>query len=438
MNATFEKRLKFLRPMAMPAELEPVARQLGQDVCCGTRAMWPIDGERLREEEVYRADFYRLAHEGMWSAQERFLHRISTELPLSAPEGVMYRTAMDSIAWQLLQKQLCFARRVYRDQVQPSVQHSNLRSVVTAANWMREQSPSSMPLLTDLTTFVQIGDIISLDPGKGISIVEVKEGKHNHKVLDLAHFYKHAECERFKGLIQKTESAATFKQFERVLRQMDRMEFAKNVLRSKLAHDPDSGQAIRIPEAYVPIAEWGEELNAVVAQSKERGWAIDVIDECLFIGCYSKPDMIRMSPAAFLPWLDEFAGDEYSPVFRLIDCSWIPLALPLYLLPLPEESLMDLMFGRLHVCMGISLPGLVGECGKHGIEARPATKRERRIISESRGNGVAFQGRPLVLQRDGRSMIVADGIFMRMLCHFQRPISLLSALLDLESEKDMS
>lgn len=426
----FEKRVQRLRPMAIPVSLEDEANALFEEVCCGSRSMWPPEPERIREKGEYRTSFYRLAHDGMWAAQDRFLKRIQNPDPMLPGEEALYRMAMDTIAWQMLQGQLCFARRVYRDQKQPSFNHSNLQSVVKAAQHLREQNPDSMPLITDLTTFVQIGDIIAADPHRGLSMVEVKEGQKSHEVFELASFYKQSGCEHFKEMVAQTQSEHTVKQFERMLRQMDRMNFASNVIGKGKGQDPDSKQEINIPEPYIPIENWDVELNELFDVAAEKGWAINVIDGCLFVGAYAK-HMLHPSPVAFLAWLNEFSGGEFIPAARLIDCVHQPLTLPIFSIPTSPERMMDLMFGRLHACMGISIPGLVEVCEKNGITVRhPKNKRERKWVHGMRGEAIKYKGQALVLERDGKVMIPASGIFVRSLFHFQRPMSYINAMFD--------
>lgn len=425
----FEKQAERLRPIAMPTHLEEVAKQLFESVCCGSRSLWPFEPERMKEPD-FRSNFYRLAHDGMWTAQERFINRIEKGDSMVPGEEALYRMAMDTIAWQMLEKQLCYARRFFREQRQPSLNHSNLESVVITARGLREQKPDSMPLITDLTTFVQIGDIIHFDPHHGMTIAEVKQGEKNHEVLKLATFYRHSKCELFKQFVSETETPHTVKQMERVLRQMDRMDFAANVLDSGRGKDPDSKWEIYIPEPYMPIEDWDLELNELFKKATEKGWAINVIDDCLFVGTYAK-HMLPASPIAFLAWLNEFSGGEFIPAARLIDSVSIPLALPLFAIPTSPEYMMELLFGRLHTCMGISIPGLVNMCEKNGITVRPPkNKRERKWVHEMRGNAIKHKGQAIVLERDGRSMIPATGIFVRSLFHFQRPVSLIKSMFD--------
>jgi hypothetical protein len=423
-----EKHADHLRPMAMPAHLEDVAKQLFEEVCCGSRSLWPFQPERLKDDREFREQFYRLAHDGMWAAQERFINLIAKGEPMAPGEEALYRMAMDTIAWQMLERQLCYARRFFREQRQPSLNNSNFGSVVRAAKHFREQNPNSMALITDLTTFVQIGDLFVSEPRSGLSIVEVKEGHKNHEISKLAMFYRQSGCEQFKQIISQTESQHTVKQLERMLRQIARMDFASTVLGKGAGQDPDSKQQIHIPESYIPIEEWDAELNELLEKAGEKGWAISVIDDCLFVGAYAK-HMLPTSPFIFSMWLHEFSGGEFIPAARLLDSVFQPLALPLFAVPTSSERMMDMLFGRLHVCMGISIPGLVEACEKSGFTVRPPKSRwERRWVHEMRGEAIKYKGQAIVLEKNGKTLVPAAGIFVRSLFHFQRPMSFINAM----------
>lgn len=426
-----EKRARRLAPMAIKGCFEDEAKYLFEEVCCGSRSLWPLDPGSLKTQDELRTKFYSLAHEGMWAAQERFLRRIGNHATLSPSEDALYRTAMDTIAWQMLGSQLCFARRLYREQRQPSLTDSNLQSVIKAARHYRERNPDSMPLISDLTTFVQIGDILAAAPYGGLSILEVKEGQKNHEILGLATFYRQSGCEHFKQFVSETETVQTVKQFERVLRQMDRMDFATTVISKGKGIDPDSNQEIDIPEPYFPMEDWDTELNKTLDGALDRGWALAVIDDCLFVGAYASEHMRAASPFVFLAWLDKFTGGESSPVVRLIDCVREPLALPIFAIPTSPERIMDVLFGRLHVCMGISIPCFVKACEKHGITVRaPKNKSERNTINSMRSEAIKHNGHPIVLERNGKVIIPASGIFVRSLFHYQRPMSFINTMFD--------
>lgn len=289
-----------------------------------------------------------------------------------------------------------------------------------------------MPLITDLTTFVQVGDMLICNPkSKKMTIAEVKEGHKNADILRKVQFYRQSGCEQFKQSALENEPPQTTKQFERMSRQIDRMRFVTEALSDKRARDPDTMKEVQILEPHFPIAEWNDEFNAICDEAMEKGRAIDIVDNCLFLGAYEKRSF-SVSPAMFWFWLKAFAGNEQAPIARMIDCVWQPLALPLTCMKMSSERIMDILFGRLHVCMGISIPELVAECERSGITVRPPKNKEERKTTNSWGqDAIRYRGQPIVLEREGKVVMPAAGIFVRCLFHFQRPMAAINTLFEI-------
>ena len=162
-----------LKPTTLDSSLEDTARDLYEKACCGTRQLWPdIDSESTFKNDVaLQKRFMSAAHEGMRSAQEFLIEKIGFSTRLSVSEELLYRSIADSIAWQFLGGQLCHARRLFKGQRQPDLKQSNFSSVVAAANSILQTDRDAMPLISDLTSFVQVGDILSMVPGKGLSVI---------------------------------------------------------------------------------------------------------------------------------------------------------------------------------------------------------------------------------------------------------------------------
>ena len=427
----FERLAKQIAPIALDPKLEDEAKLLYEYACCGSRKLWSPAFKSIKESKENKYHFYKSAHEGMWNAQNLFIKKIQGQNALSPSENYLYRSAMDTIAWQLIQRELCYARRLYREKKQPTLTNSNFQSVVNASKSLRASKSDLMPLISDLTSFVQIGDLFVADPDSGISIIEVKEGEKNSKVYELADFYRKSGCEDLKRIVFETESKSTFKQFERMLRQMERMDYAKKILNEGKAYDPDLKQEILIPGDIYPMKHWSLELNELLDRAIEKGWAVNVIDECLFVGAYASNQAIKMSPFTFLTWLECFGEVETIHISRLADSTFSPLALPLFALPIPTERMLDILFGRIHVCMGFSISNFVLECERIGILARPPNnKNERRTVNSLGSNALIHNGKRIVLEKNGKVMYIANGILMRMFFHLQRPMSIINAYFD--------
>jgi len=420
-----------LAPIAFDSELETTARQLFELACCGSRELWhSMSPGVLLEDPSLREKFYELANAGMFEAQQIIIGKITSAEPPSLHAEVLYRAICDSIAWQFLGDQLCHARQLYKDHRQPTLAESNFPSVIRVVDELRNSSPNSMPLICDLTSFVQVGDIFLSDPGKAFNLIEVKEGRENRRIAQLVQFYKASECERFMQVLNDTEPKHVVKQFERNLRQMSRLDHFAAIMNKGDSVDPDTGNRHIIPEPFIEVATWHQQLNATIEKAKVKGWAIDTIDDCLFVGCYVEKHFLHGGHIIFNTWLDKYGGDQSSPRARLVDSMHIPLALPLFNRGLPPEAIFDLMFGRMHVCMGISIPKLIEQCTKDGISSRVATGKEQGKLLKRGGGQVRYQGKPVFVRLGEREIVLMEGLFMRALFHGQKPVSVIRSHLE--------
>lgn len=425
---SIEKRLRLrtLRP-----DLEPLARELVELACAGSRELWgELDSDRLKTDADFRRKFHELAHEGMFAAQEKMASRISTGVPLDVSEQLLFRAIADTIAWGMLGGQLCYARRIYKSQRQPDLSRSNFESVLRVVRELRERDPGCMPLITDLTSFVQVGDIMSVSADRRTSYIEVKEGQHNKHVMDLAMFYEASGCETFREIVEKTESPKTVKQMERVLRQKARMTHLRDVMSTDQAKDPDTGEVVRIPEPFFPIKNWDEALAKLTETAREKqSWAYDVQGP-IFMGAYAG-ELANSGHLMFLMALSlEGDVEQDYHIIRLADCMHVPLAPPVFSMGLANEIMMDLVFGRMNVCIAVSIPRLIEVCEMAGMDVRYATRKELGRAKIDGVEPIVHRGKGLMFSLAGEEMMLLSGVIFRALFHGQQPESVLRHYLE--------
>jgi len=168
---------------AFPPELEKETRELHELVLCGAEPLlrsWEHPAEMMRSK-VSRRAFFCAAHQGFHKAQNNIIAAIfkDHDNPLPDATMAMYRKLMDCVAWQMLEMQLYAARRLYQSQRPPSLKHSNFNSVKSASDFETSEDHAKFALISDLTSFVQVGDLLVYDADKGLAVVEVKEGEKN-------------------------------------------------------------------------------------------------------------------------------------------------------------------------------------------------------------------------------------------------------------------
>lgn len=336
-------------------------------------------------------------------------------------QEAIVRKLMDGIAWQLIHHQLHVARRLWLGSRPPSLYEPNLEVVLAHAVAMNKANPASFALLSDVTSFVQIGDIVQVDYADGrVHFIECKEGSANDEILDFV-----AKCGESPSPDQLEDFRAKngdgkYKQLCRVLRQDERGRNLERTLNTGIGIDPVFQAPIEISDDTIVLKSFTDRLAEALVKSREKGWAIDLIDECLYVGAYCGPLPME---AAFTPWVKSSTRKLILPypVVDLRSSLFVPLMTPLFVSGLPETDLMDIAFGRMVVMMYYDIDGLVQLAEAAGITATWEPNPGPRVGKMTSGAYSYLGNRTLVLTYNGRRLFLQDGMIARVLYDWTYP-----------------
>jgi hypothetical protein len=332
------------------------------------------------------------------------------------------------MVWQLIGQQLCHARRFYKEQPPVNLKESNFESVVFCSEEQAKRDPGSITVISDLTSFVQVGDLLTMNSEGRVTIVEVKEGKKNHEIMDFMKFFMETPCEHALDHFAREQGRSGIKQLQRMLRQTERMAHVTEVMSTGKSVDPDTDEHINIPEEFVYVPKWDNELNRILESADSRGWGYDVIDRCLFMGAYSKEGMSGHGHVMFNILFDRYEGGLDSPRYRLNDCMIAPLALPIFNLNISDEHKFDLLFGRKNVCLGLNIPNFLEGIKKVGVTVREATNKEASQMEQKGAQLYKWKGKAIFVGNGKTEVCLSHGVFIRILFHGQRPIETMRAI----------
>ncbi|MNJ45965.1 hypothetical protein D3C77_410840 [compost metagenome] len=293
-----------------------------------------------------------------------------------------------------------------------------------------KDKPNVVSLISDLTSFIQVGDLLVYEPEKGLTIAEVKEGTMNLKIGYFMKLYAESSCDSALSHFANQEGEQAVKQLQRMARQANRMAYVTSVLGTGHGIDPDTQEKIIIPEPFFPIKTWDDRLNNTLGKANSNGWAIDVIDNCLFLGVYASDHMRVGGHIIFNTWFDKMGGTPECPRSLLIDCMSNPLALPIFSRNISDEDKFDVLFGRKQVCMGICVELLLSECEKAGFSVRFATKKEQGHLNQTDNRPYKHKGKSVFIGRGSKEFVLMDGVFLRVMFHGQSPISVIRTILN--------
>jgi hypothetical protein len=423
----FEK----LRPTHLDPELEEFAKKLYDLSTKGSKTLWPeLRKHDIKTDPEFRKRFLALSHSGMTTAQREMVQLVQSRDLLTNSQKVLIHGIADTMAWQLIGNQLCYARRFYKSHKPVDLRYSNFESVVRAADERNQRDPGSFSLISDLTSFVQVGDLLTMGSSGGLSIAEVKEGHKNHEILEFLDFFSKSSCPRAFQFFAEKHGESGVKQLQRMLRQANRMGHVDEMLYKGHSRDPDSNHTIHIPEETIIFDNWEGVLNGVLDASDAKGWALDVVDDCLFIASYTKEAMRGHGHGVFNLWFDNSGGLPGCPRASLIDTLVHPLALPIFNWNMSEKNKFDILFGRKNVCVGLNVSMFLAQLQKRGLCVREATNKEFSQAEQQGFPMVRHNGKGYYVGNGRREMAIMDGVFLRVLFHSQRPLSTIQAILE--------
>lgn len=415
-----------------------------------------IDFNHFSVDTAVYNEFYAKVHKGFFIAQNNvitFLTKILNEqkelkkelaqvrqqgdkiLSAEIQKSLSYvkyqefiiRKVMDSIAWQIFHYDLSTMRRLYCGHPAIDITDSNLSSELSYVEYSLNQDPVNFVLISDLTSFIQIGDLVTMDPHKGITIAELKEGKINNKVFEIINEAAETHCPIYLQQRLDKENDKFVEQFERSLKQIKKSSQVIDAITTGYGTDILTGQKVRIIQDEIELDTYTETVHRLSKECHKKGYSISVIEDCFLIGVY---DTTKFSSTAFDFWAKGLKIDM--PVFDMRMSFSDPMSYPIFLQPFSDVFIADIVSGRKVIKMTIDIDKWIRGLEENGCTVRWMSKKETaRINSNMKGSNKIFDihGRGIEIQKYGISQYIGQGIFSRMFTAFNTPESMKKLLL---------
>ncbi|WP_312426837.1 hypothetical protein [Lacrimispora sp.] len=335
------------------------------------------------------------------------------------------RSCADSIGWVIMGQELSAVRRFYKFNEPIDILDSNFESVNSSMERLYQEFPLSFPLICDLTSIFQVGDIILIDYlNQNHKIIEVKDGKENEKIMELLHSFSENGCERYLYFSLDQENEKFKKQFSRFLKQQREMALTSNILNNDTGKEIIKGKerTVNLIEGNTPICLYDDILSELLKEVNNKNYSIRCIDECLLVGVYNNSKILMES--AFDIW-----ARSHEPEFPIWDsrmCFQTPLAKPIYLYNMSILDKMAVTTGKKSIKMCLIYDEWIKLLEKEGFVCELLTaKQTNKSISNFNKTDKPFlyDGRALQLTYNNFSMLLYDGILARIFTEHVRPTS---------------
>ncbi|HWB95004.1 MAG TPA: hypothetical protein VG605_24280 [Puia sp.] len=333
----------------------------------------------LQEDRIQNKQELKTAHASKNKAR---IFRLKQQAKEIDHKEKILRHLVDGIVWQITGGQLYISRQLYKEVEDTKIlSSSNVESVLKVAARIND-NPRDFALLTDLTSYVQIGDLLVVQHGI-VSVAEVKEGEKNIKNIEIIE-------ELGPEMLLPPDIAEKhmlddkdMKQLRRQLRQLQEMENFTNILRTDEGVELETGRPYKVLTPKEPTPYFIDRLSALEEQLKTRNlWGYDVIEGCLHIGITKGP--FRDGGPILLKSIAEQKG------FRYIIINYLQvlesLNRPIVNLPFTTDFIFDILFGRVIVLMMLDLDAYIALASEVGLRAEWASRKETAKMKD-RGAG---------------------------------------------------
>lgn len=338
-------------------------------------------------------------------------------------EIAVARRMLDVILWTIFAGDHSTLRRLHIDGGQHSLSATNIEDAMRVADDLNA-NPLVMALSTDMLSFVHVGDLIVTNRLTGlIDFIELKAGDKNAGIAAMAEFAVRSECEVFEQMVTADFGEADKKHYERVKRQAVRNETIMSTIRNEGGIDPNTGYNVVIHVTPEPVAFWSDRIQRCYESlTDEKRWALDVIDECLYLGVYSDQ---YSAFVGFQAWMRVQHCE--ARIFSLTDSFQDPGVRPLGATFLSLELRQKILRGEIQVitCLDIQRFIGLGNSMQAGF-MRLATRAESAKIRDRGIGNFTLDGRFIQTTVGGETATLGAGTRDRIIFDQQHPAQLLA------------
>lgn len=367
------------------------------------------------------------------------VYRYEAKITCLANREVVLRKIADAIAWQLWGLQRWNLRRLYIGKTMPYLDSSNIASIMREVREINKD-PLSFGLIADITSFIQIGDIIKLDRASEtpkMYLIEMKEGTMNAKVLDFLETFDKIACPRIPYFFAQEHGKEALEQAIRIMKQQMRGAQVQQFVMTGKGKDLYLDQEIMMPEEIFVEKDYDEALVELMESCRLEGKAYGVVDECLFIGIYDpmkypaylsdfenslyfdlSAEAVAKTPferseEVHMKETHEFLENAY-PIYDLRLTLTIPLSRPIFIRWLPEDATLNVVFGKMIVLIYLDYDRWFCRSKKYQMAGRWSSEEERKTHGIDKGSFKVL-GRIPIFERKGKTFIMGGGTFTRIL-----------------------
>jgi len=380
---------------------------------------------------------------------------IESALDCLSTRQLVLRRLIDSILWQMVSEEPWLLRRTQVSESIAPIDPVVLEKTLATAAQMNKENRRCIHVVSDLTTAVQIGDLVRLcidsNPRRW-EIIELKEGRINDTLL--GHIGEHANREGSPDLakIEETLGKKGASQMRRILRQKEREAAIESFRTADSGIDPLTREIVQLSPEPVEVSDYFDRVKGACVTARTSEACTFLVDGCLRVMVVSQDHWARQGRRGIAHAFFHFGRgemvcnsstpDERKGEIEAIGRIWPILDLlganleaqwpaPVFMWPMPKPMIFDMVFGRARAFAQLDFDGLFSLAKARGIEMSWLRQRDTKgIVSRSPVIPGSPQSRGVLAKMPGvskhRTMQLMSGSFARIFLELMTPSQLLS------------
>lgn len=335
----------------------------------------------------------------------------------------LIRHFADFLAWLVFRNEWHKIRRFYSgERTRPSLLESNLQSVLASVEHFHSLDDLNFALITDLTSFIDIGDLIVMTADK-VLFIECKSGQVQQHIFEFIEELLTDDFDPAK-VDYTNKNNKFFDQLERTLRQQERNSHAVKFFNTEEGIDPFSKKEIKLTISTAKPVYYHEILEKVANESFEDDSAYNSVEDIIHIAAYRES---KLGPSKFI--FDTMLKNELENyiIIDYMQLVYAPLKEPLLFKSIGKETIFDLMFNRLYIFLALDLDKLIELFNKKGVKARWLTEKEtNKYLSQGPPKPFVYNKRGIQISTNGHTLVLGTTFTVNLLLDNMTPSALVN------------
>lgn len=332
------------------------------------------------------------------------------------------RNLADSISWQMLNGDHYLLRRLYTHETgEKDLLDKSFDYVIDFSNKINA-NPDAFCLISDITNNIQLGDCLIVDE-EGIKVSEIKSGEANFKALNVIKENELTESGFDEEKLKKVFDDKFIKQLKRMLAQNAKTERASKIIQDNKGNDPKYKHTkVYITESDTEIETYHSSLVNLIKQLDEKDWAYDCIEAIVHVGVY-KNDCRFYGRFSMKKLCDPF------PFVDLMVSRGIAICEPIFLKPIGDDKIIDLVLGRIKIYIGVDVEKFIEFSNFLGIKASWSSSKElHKYLDNSKYNSreiYSHNNKGVKIEIDSQELFLGHGFFSKIIFDHILPSTML-------------